>query len=109
MEAEVAGKPTGVDLAAGNVTLVVSRFLRTASASERQLVEKIVSRGDASAFVQLRERLVESGAVDGAIQTARERAEAAVRELEVFAPGEARTALETIPQLVVGQVDGGRA
>jgi octaprenyl-diphosphate synthase len=94
----VVGKSLGRDLAKGKVTLPVIVHLQCAEPSERGAVLRLVERADAPA---LRERLIESGAVDVARAVARGLVDDARSELALLPDGPARAVFAELAESVI--------
>ncbi len=94
----VVGKSLGRDLHSGKVTLPLIRYLAAAEPRLRvQAIEEFTSRN----AKKLRQRLVESGAVDDARGEAARFVEEAKGRLTSLSPGPARDMLETLAEAVI--------
>ncbi len=97
------GKPAASDLREGKATLAVIDLMSSGSAAARQLVERISSSEETSAaeIVELGGVLRDSGAIERAHQRAQFHARSAITELEMFDENLARTALQSLPDLLL--------
>ena len=95
------GKATASDLREGKATLAVLDLLAIGGEAERILVRAIMDGADGAQATELRERLEGQGAIERAHERARFHARRARRELEHFAEGPARTALDSLPELLL--------
>ena len=100
----ILGKPTASDLAEGKATLPVIDLLQNGPERGRQLASAVVdgtaSDADRSALIAL---LHECGALERAESRARLHAERAIRELDAFPAGPARSALVGVPDLLISR------
>jgi octaprenyl-diphosphate synthase len=100
----ILGKPTASDLREGKATLPVLDLIHNGPARGRALASAIVegsqSEGDRAELIAL---LHETGALERAEARARFHAERAIRELDVFPAGKARTALIGVPDLLISR------
>jgi octaprenyl-diphosphate synthase len=100
----ILGKPTASDLREGKATLPVLDLFQSGPARGKHLASAIVSGvstdGDRSELIAL---LHESGALARAEGRARLHAERAIRELDAFPPGPARSALIGVPDLLISR------
>jgi len=101
---ETLGKPIASDLREGKATLPVLDLLATGSSRGMILAERIV-QGEATSAErdELTVLLRESGALDRAASRAREHASIAVSQLEGFADGPAKRALNAVPDLLIAR------
>ena len=93
------GKTLGSDLEEGVYTLPVIHCL--ASGERDKVVRILYSRSHNRRFSMLREALEKSGALDYAMEKAREFIAMAKRELEVFPPSEFRASLDQLAGYVL--------
>ena len=100
----VLGKPTASDLGEGKATLPVLDLLKSGPARGRQLAAAIVAGnagdGDRAELIGL---LHECGALQRAESRARFHAERAIRQLDPFPAGPARSALIAVPELLISR------
>jgi octaprenyl-diphosphate synthase len=99
------GKPVGLDLREGKLTLPVIYMLESADAKTRAMVEAVVedrsfARVSHAEIVGLARR---SGALARAEAMAVEQAKAARAALGVFPPSEERAALLTLPDFILAR------
>lgn len=97
------GKPAASDLREGKATLPVLDLLSAGDPEDAALIGRVVECApDADAAIEvLRERLRVTGSLERSRTMARQYARAAIDELDAFEPGRARTALATLPELLV--------
>jgi octaprenyl-diphosphate synthase len=99
------GKALGKDLSEGKITLPLLHLLRTAGASDRQLVQTVVREGQASP-AQLREILdlmQTYGSIVYAMDVARQHITIAQQSLDGFDPSPHRQALVAVADYVVSR------
>jgi octaprenyl-diphosphate synthase len=102
----ILGKPTASDLREGKATLPVLDLLHSGSARGRELITAIAegrARHAQDDSIELVALLHECGALERAEARARQHAELAVRELDVFPPSPARRALSGVPELLISR------
>ena len=100
---QTLGKPAASDLREGKATLPVLDLLSAGDPEDAALIGRVVECApDADAAIEvLRERLRVTGSLERSRTMARQYARAAIDELDAFEPGRARTALATLPELLV--------
>jgi octaprenyl-diphosphate synthase len=97
------GKPTGIDIKEGKLTLPLIHALRTVGAEDRRWMVRTVKQagGNNKAVARLVAKVVEAGGIDHALQcmyTERDRALAVIRQLPAT---DARHALEGLLEMTV--------
>ena len=99
------GKPVGLDLREGKLTLPVIYMLETGDAEVRRKVERVVEdRGfDQVSHAEIVLLARRTGALARAEEMAIRQAEAARRALSVFAPSKERDALLTLPDFILAR------
>ena len=97
-EEQVTGKSLGKDLDKGKLTLPVINYLAGAGQSQRGEALRLIESRDVSGLV---ERLLVSGAIDGASRTARRHVDEAKQELSCLRPSPARDLLATLADRTV--------
>ncbi|MHC4948207.1 MAG: polyprenyl synthetase family protein [Planctomycetota bacterium] len=96
----VVGKTLGRDLEKGKLTLPLIHWLTGCDQAERGEAIRLIERQDAAA---VRERLVETGALEHTTVTARRLAGEAVEELVILPPTPARELLHTAAESVISR------
>ena len=99
------GKPIGSDLCEGKVTLPVIYLMQRDGKASSDLVRQIVEAGSVTPdeWRELSLLLKEHRVIDSAYDRARESAEAARRNLQVFPPSAEREALMALPDYVLSR------
>jgi octaprenyl-diphosphate synthase len=99
------GKPAGMDLKEGKLTLPLIYLRDYGKISDKEFLEAVVAgrRFDTATLESLSEMVVRGGFVNKAISMATEYVENARKYLEVFPESETKKVLEQIPQMVINR------
>ena len=102
---ESLGKPVGLDLREGKLTLPIIYMLESADAETRGKVEMVLEdRGfDHVSHAEIVRLVRRSGAIERAEALAARQAEAARQALGVFSPSPERDALLTLPDFILAR------
>ncbi len=105
-DAATLGKPAASDLREGKVTLALIGQLEEGSGEARDLAERIMAQGrpDMPEISRLSSLLRNSGAIARTYEKARAYAECAARELDIFDDSPSRSALQSLPDLLLFRV-----
>ena len=97
------GKPAGLDLKEGKVTLPLILMMENGTPRDRAFVEALVAsrRFDPDILRELVDRVIESGMVDQAESVARDYAAKAAKLCDVLPEGPARDVLAQLPEFVI--------
>jgi octaprenyl-diphosphate synthase len=97
------GKPAGLDLKEGKVTLPLILMMENGTPRDRAFVEALVAsrRFDPEILRELVDRVIESGMVDEAEAVARDYAAKAAKLCEMLPKGPARDVLARLPEFVI--------
>lgn len=97
------GKPTGIDIKEGKLTLPLIHALRTVGAADRRWMVRVVKHesGSDKAVARLVAKVVEAGGIDHARQRMYAERDLALSELRQLPPTDARLALEGLMELTV--------
>lgn len=105
-DAATLGKPAASDLRDGKVTLALIDLLSRGRSEARDLTGKIMNAGRPGMpeIARLNQILHETGSIERAHVRARQYAESAARELDIFEDSAARNALLTLPDLLLFRI-----
>jgi octaprenyl-diphosphate synthase len=97
------GKPTGIDIKEGKLTLPLIHALRTVGAADRRWMVRVVKHesGSDKAVARLVAMVVEAGGIDHARQRMYAERNLALNELRQLPPTDARHALDGLLELTV--------
>ncbi len=97
------GKPTGIDIKEGKLTLPLIHALRSVDAQDRQWMVRVVKHesGNNKAVARLVEKVVEAGGISHARQCMYAERDLALNELRQLPPTDARHALEGLLEMTV--------
>jgi octaprenyl-diphosphate synthase len=102
-DSKILGKPAASDLREGKVTLALLDLLSSGSSKAEAMARKVMDDGSGNSpeISQLTVMLQESGAIDRAHQRAQAYAVAANAELRHFSDGPARSALDSLANMLL--------
>lgn len=102
-DADTLGKNSGDDLAEGKPTLPLILCREQASADERQFIDDAIRQGDIKQLDRIATMIRDSGALERALQHARDKSHAALAALEPLPPSPWKDALETLARYSVAR------
>jgi len=104
-EPAVTGKPVGGDIREGKITIPLILALERSNASDRTALETILSSSEVSStdIAFARKIAEETGALEGARNSASEFLDQAIKELSILPKTEARNSLEELAHYVLNR------
>ena len=100
-DSKALGKNTGDDLAEGKPTLPLIRALETGSDNQRQLLRAAIEAGDSEQFDEIRNVIVETGALNYTLEQARLHADLAQQAIGKLDPGPCTRAMHFLAEFAV--------
>jgi octaprenyl-diphosphate synthase len=100
-DAGTLGKNSGDDLSEGKPTLPLILCREQANEKSRQLIDETIRQGDLNQLDRIVTMIRDTGALEQAMQLAKNRSDAALASLEPLAPSTWKSAMESLARYSV--------